>query len=686
MKENAVNLNNKIRSYFAIALFSLVGFYGNVAQAGKVTLSAKEQDIRALIESVSRITGRTFIIDPRVKNQKVTILSREPMEEEEVYQVFLSALRVHGVAAVETGNVTKIVQDQTAKVDSSPVTTGSGSKYDGDEMITTIIRVRNTDAQQLLSVLRTLTPTSGHFTVYRPTNVLIIHDRAANIKRLNKIIQQVDKASNEELEIINLQHAAAGEVVRILESLAKKSSGTKKGGAATAEPRFVADERTNSILLLAGEDSRLRLRSVIAHLDTPLETSGNTKVIHLKNAKAKDLVQVLTGVVESIDTGENKGGATARTRRRSSSTKKDFNIEAHEDTNSLVITATPDIMKSIEVVIRQLDIARSQVHVEAIIVEFSENLAKRLGIQWLFGGDNSPGGYISMSDPNIAAVASAAADGNESALIPLLNGVRGIAAGVGSFSENGFSFGALINAIAEDSDTNILSTPSLMTMDNEEASISIGEEVPVLTGQSLGSNNANPFSQVNRQDIGIKLKIKPQINSGDAVRLEIEQEVSALAGNTGIDITIAQRKIQTTIMVDNGQTIVLGGLIDDSVIETVDKVPLLGDIPLFGHLFRSQSSQKTKRNLMVFIRPTIIHDPKSSNLISSQKYNYMRGLQIESRQRGINLMMNRQVTVMPEYDEDMIIPPTFDEVMKKNRAQEEVRVLEESKASEIDKF
>ncbi|MEM9101228.1 MAG: type II secretion system secretin GspD [Pseudomonadota bacterium] len=635
------------------------------AHAAKQTFNAKDMDIRALIETVSRITGKTIIIDPRVKNQKVTILSQEPLSEDEIYDTFLSVLRVHGFSAVQTGKVTKIVQDQTAKSDYSPVVTDNNSGFKGDKMITRIVKVKNTDASQLVSVLRTLIPQQGHFAVYRPTNVLIIHDRAANIERIVKIIGQVDKASNEEIEIINLEHAAASEVVRILESLSKKTASKGKTATSGTQPRFVADERTNSILLTADNNTRLKMRSIIAHLDTPLESTGNTQVFYLKYADGKDLVQVLTGVVESIGQ-EKKAGASksTNTRRRSSNTNKDFNIEAHEATNSLVVTATPDVMRSIEGVIRQLDIARHQVMVEAIIAELSEDFTRRLGIQWLFGGDGTaPAGVIGGDADGvpIAAIAGAALSENEDALAQALSGIQGITAGVGNIVDGSFSFAALIEALAADTDTNLLSTPSLMTMDNEEASISVGEQLPIITGSTLGSNNSNPFTQVSRQDVGVKLKVTPQINEGTAVKLQIEQEVSAQSGATSVDITIRQRKINTTVLVPDGQIIVLGGLIDDSINQSQTKVPLLGDIPLIGNLFRTQSSRIRKNNLVVFLRPTIIKDRATMNSISSQKYNYIRGLQMKTKAEGVNLFFGAEHMVLPEIDEVLTLPPTFEE-------------------------
>jgi len=663
--------------------------------AAKATLNLKQTDIEVFIESVSRITGKTFIIDPRVKNKKVTVISQHEMDEEEIFALFLSVLQVHQFSAVETNGIYKIEQLQAAKQDSVPVYTEGGKQYKGDQVITRVIKVDNIDVAQLVPLLRTLVSTQGHMAQYKPTNVMVIHDTAANLERIVKIIRQIDKESNEEIEVIPMQHASASEVVRILESL-EKQSGAAKGPEAN-KPKFVADERTNSILLSADKKASLRLRSLIARLDSDVSDSGNTKVIYLKYANAEELATLLEGVGESIEQDEAKDKAKSRRGNKA------YSIKAHQETNSLVITAAPDIMRSFESVINQLDLRRKQVHVEAIIVEISDTKVKELGVQWATkaglvnftnsnpslaqvgggviaaNGQEATGDTITRTDP-VTGVTTVTEPGNTggdggAALGQVLAGVTGALFG---FTDDE-SWAGLLKALASDTDSNVLSTPSLTTLDNEEATISIGQEIPVITGSTLGNNNSNPFQSVDRKDVGIKLKITPQINEGDGVILKIEQEVSSIAGATGADIVTNKRQINTTVLAGDGQTIVLGGLIDDDIQESAQKVPLLGDIPLLGYLFSSRATTKVKRNLMVFIRPTILDDTAGIDAVSSRKYNYMRAQQLDWQARGISLMPMTDAETLPEWDDALALPPSYEETLKKHDLQnQEDSVDEES--------
>lgn len=670
------------RSVIASAL--LVGSLGVASfaptvDAGQAILNLKDADIRVVIEQVSKLTGKTFVLDPRVQGQKITILSQHMMDEKEIYDTFLTILKVYGFAAVETNGIVKIVQEQTARQDSVPVAGPESSKrYRGDEMITRVIKVEHVDANQLVPVLRVLVPQQGHMAPYARTNVLVINDSAANIERLVEIIRQIDKASEEEVEIIPLKHASADEIVRILENLDRQGA---KAEDPINKPRFTADVRTNSILLSAAGKARLKLRGMIAQLDQPVASGGNTKVIYLHYAKAEDVAKVLTGVsqqLEKQEEGKKSEGGGGRGRNG-----ENFSIDSHEDTNALVITAPPDMMRSLEAVIRQLDIRRAQVHVEAMIVEISDNKAKELGVQWLFADRSDdatrPLGVINYTNtgPGIGQIAGAALqqrgqegtsttviapDGtrtttttpsngdNGAALGQVLGSLQGIGMGLGRIKDNGFSFGAFIRALGSNTDSNVLSMPSVTTLDNEEAEFLAGQEVPVITGSTLGGNNQNPFQQVDRKEIGIKLKLKPQINEGDAVKLTIEQEVSNIAGTTGVDIITNKRSIKNSVLVEDGDTIVLGGLVDDDVQESVQKVPILGDIPLLGHLFKSQKSTKVKRNLLVFIRPTIIRDAESMSQLSARKYDSMRKVQLEAQDDGINLMPGEDTALMPEWE------------------------------------
>jgi len=656
--------------------------FSNQVNADKATINQKETDIGVFIEMVSRLTGKTFIIDPRVRNKKITVISQHAMDEDEIFALFLSVLKVHQFSAVKTGGIYKIEQMQTAKQDSVEVY-DENKKYLGDQLVTRVIKVDNVDVGMLVPLLRTLIPQQGHMAQYKPTNVIVIHDSAANLERIVKIIRKIDKESNEEIEVIEVEHASATEIVRILEALEKQNRGAKK--AVSNKPKFVADERTNSILLSADKKSSMRLRALIAQLDSPIKNAGNTKVKHLRYAKAEDLASLLEGVADSLETEgskKKKGGS-----RRGSN--KLYSIKAHAETNSLVITAPPDIMKSFDSVINQLDIRRQQVNVEAIIVEISENLNKELGVQWI-----SQAGLINFSNssPSVSNVlggliSNRGQEGTKT--VQVIDGVStttetpnqgdngvglgqsiaGVTGALLGYSSND-SWGALLKLLASDTESNVLSTPNITTLDNEEAIISIGQEIPIITGSQLGSSNANPFQSVERLDVGIKLKITPQINEGNSVVLEIEQEVSGIAGSTSVDVITNKRKIKTVVMVDSGQTIVLGGLIDNDVQESSQKVPILGDIPIIGNLFKSSVTTKRKTNLMVFIRPVIVTDRDDISRLSSKKYQYMRTLQLDQKMRGISLMPFTDPAVLPEWDESLTLPPSYKDTVKENEVED----------------
>jgi len=668
-----------ITQKLTLAVLGLILVVGSV-QADKATINQKETDIEVFIEMVSRLTGKTFIVDPRVRNKKVTVIAQHEMDEDEIFALFLSVLKVHQFSAVKTDGIYKIQQLQSAKQDSVDVY-NEGETYSGDQLVTRVIKVDNVDVGLLVPLLRTLIPQQGHMAQYKPTNVIVIHDSSANLDRIVKIIRKIDKESNEEIEVIELEHASATEIVRILENI-EKQSGAKKASDVN-KPKFVADERTNSILLSADKKSSLRLKALIAQLDLPIKNAGNTKVRHLRYAKAEDLATLLEGVADSLETDDQKKSSGSRR-----GSNKLYSIKAHTETNALVITAPPDIMKSFDSVINQLDIRRQQVHVEAIIVEISEALNKELGVQWV-----SDKGIINYSNTNPSATSLLAGvmsnrgqDGTVTTSIidgvpttqesrnqgdnglGIAQAISGLTGALFGFSD-GKSWAGLLKMLATDTESNVLSTPSLTTLDNEEATISIGQEIPVITGsQQSSGGNQNPFNSVDRLDVGIKLKITPQINEGDAVVLTIEQEVSGIAGATAVDVITNKRQINTTVLVNSGQTIVLGGLIDNDVQESEQKIPLLGDIPWLGKLFSSTGTKKRKTNLMVFIRPTIITDHAGSDNISSRKYNYMRALQQDKKMRGISLMPFTDPAELPEWDDALSLPPSYDEVNKDDAA------------------
>ena len=659
-------------------------------------LNVRNADIQEVIETVAKITGKTIIPDPRVKGQKVTIITSGDVDytKEQIYNIFITALQIHKFQAIEVNGVVKIIQDQQARSEYSPVNVQNPTEY-GDRYITQVIPVQNVNAQQIMNVLRPLvSPASGHLFAVQGTNTLILHDSASNVRRINEIIERTDKANDEEIEVIQLEHASASEIVRILESLNRGQQQQQVNQV--QEPRFVADERTNSILLSAGDRQRVRLRALINSLDRPLNTAGNTKTVFLKYAKADKVAEVLSGIGEIKQ--KEEAAATGQAAGARAASKSLYSIQSHEETNALVLTAPPDIMREFDSVIRSLDIRRKQVHVEAIIVEISDTKAKELGIQWLFspsGSGTQPAGIINFGNTGttigeVAAGVQAArgtteetvvldpvtglptgevisrniGGDNGAALGQVLSGLQGVGLGVARTSTSGLSWGAFIKALEGVTDSNTLARPSVTTLDNVEAIFKAGQEIPIITGSTLGNNNSNPFQQVERKDVGVMLKLKPQINEGNYVRLDIEQEVSSIAGSTAVDVVTNKREVKTSILVPDGGLVVLGGLIDDDIQESSQKVPLLGDIPLVGNLFKSQRTQKIKRNLMVFIHPTVLKDDQEIRELSSAKYSYMRAEQLKKAANGIPLMPEENSTVLPTYDEALVLPPSFEEYLE----------------------
>lgn len=632
----------------------LVVLMAPVANAAETsTLNFKGADIKAVISTIAEVTGKNFIVDPRVKG-KVTLISNRAMDKGEVYQVFLSILEVHGYTAIPSGEAIKIVPDADAKHSAMPFASKRKPGI-GDDAVTRVIQVEHVTAAQLVPILRPLVPPQGHLAAYPQSNVLIISDRSANIARLVKIIKRIDQPTSGEIEIVQLENAAAADLVRVLTSLQQQAS---KKSPKTSKPLLVADERTNSILIGGDRSARLQLRAIISHLDTPSEIVGDTHVIYLRYAKAKDLVPVLTGVQDTKQKRGVKGKVAA------SVANQPFNVQADESTNALVITAAPAVFRSLESVIRQLDIRRAQVLVEAIIAEVSSDRAAELGVEWLFdgsGGDN-PVGAINFG--TITGVAAGAAGGG--ALGAASSVGPGATLGFGRFGSNSFNFAGLIRALESTGTTNVLSTPNLVTMDNEEAEIFVGEELSIPTGSftSTGSTTStvNPFTTFERKQLGIRLKVKPSINEGDAIRLDIEQSVDGIsAGAAGEgNIVTSERSIKTTVVVDDGKVLVLGGLIKDDLLETTSKVPFLGDLPLLGVLFRSKTVRKIKTNLMVFLRPTILRTKDDSLNLTRSKYNFIRNKQQALDELGVNLLSGENHPLLPEPTEFLELPSPFD--------------------------
>ena len=598
------------------------------ANADEITLNLKDADIRALISTVSKFTGKNFIIDPRVK-AKVTVISANTLTPEAVYEVFLSVLQVHGYAAVPTGSVIKIVPEVNAKQGPLPLAS-SKQVYPQDELVTKIIQLDHVPASQLVPILRPLVPQQGHLAAYNPTNTLIITDHAGNIQRLMRIISGVDRPDSDELEIIPLKHASASELVRILNSL----NTTGAGKDATKKVMLAADDRTNSILVTGDRASRMKTRATISYLDTPLEDGGgNTHVIYLKYAKAENLVTILTGLKEQGAKSAVAKGKPAPAKVTSGTMiSQNAIIQADEETNALIITADPNTLKNLKAVIRQLDIRRAQVLIEAIIAEITTSNDKEIGVGIAVDGSQKTDGALPVGLSNFAGIGElllATIGGTTPTTLP-----SGLSFGIGEERSNGVRYGALLRALQTDQNTNILSTPNIVTLDNEEAELIVGQNLPFVTGSFTGTGSTdptNPFQTIERQDVGLTLKVTPQINEGDTVKLVLEQETSSvIPGTVEQGIATRKRAIKTSVLVDDGGILILGGLIQEEVTDTESKVPLLGDIPLLGALFRSQGTTKSKQNLMVFLRPSILRDNKDAALVTSEKYNYLRGIESEA--------------------------------------------------------
>ena len=591
-----------------------------------VTINMRDADIRAFISDISSLTGKTFIVDPRI-NAKVTIISREDLSIEEAYEVMLSVLAVHGYSAIEQDNATKIVPEITGR---QAFNSFSRPNSPSDKLVTDIIRPKFAAVNSLISILRPIMSTQGHIAVYEPTNSLIIADRAGNVKKLTAIINELDKTPGETYEIIKLSYSSSKEVSKIIDKIFNENSGGMNPNQFTS----YSIDRINSILLVGDIPIVNRMKNLIQNLDTEQTSSSTLKVKYLKYADAKSLEKILKNLSENLSGDKSKSKILT-------------SIEAHEGTNSLVISADPEVMLALEDVISNLDIKRAQVLVEAIIVEISDTLAKELGVQILFSGEGSNTPIISQRfgnpNPDLTAIVGGevynTTSGSSSlpAAAQSLLTLDGFAAGVGKYKKDKESFAAILNVLRKDTDSNVLSTPSILTMDNEESSIIVGQEIPITTGESLGTDNSNPFRTVSREEVGVKLLVKPQINEGNSIRLDIEQEVSSVYGPLLIgasEIATNKREIKTVVMVEDTEIIVLGGLISDDVQESERKVPLLGDIPLLGRLFKSTTTSRSKKNLVVFLKPTIVRDVADMQLITNKKYNLLKAEQLLKTERG----------------------------------------------------
>ena len=644
---------------------------------GTHTLNLKDADIQVLIATVSEITGKNFIVGPNVQG-KVTVVSATPMKPNEIYDTFLSVLRVNGYAAIQSGSMIKIVPEATAQQDGSAGLDGAGRLHETDELVTQIVPVKHVSATELVPILRPLMPQGAQMIAHPGSNSLVISDRAGNVQRLVSIIGRIDTVSDNGVEMIPLQHANAAEMARTLSQL-NDARGTELNADA---PKVFADERTNSILLSGGKSGRLRMRALVTHLDTPIASGGDTNVVYLHYANAKDLVPILRGVAATL-TNEGpavKAPAAAGVAGDGAAGGSSVAmIQSHDDNNALIISAPPAVFRALQDIIRRLDVRRAQVLIEAVIAEVSEETANELGVQWqlplgtnnhVIGGTNFSSGNSSAGGNNILDAAQNPLGVGNGFNLGYINGTVTIG------NTKIFQLGALVTALRSNGKNNVLSTPTVMTLDNKEAVIKVGQEVPFLTGayQTTASSAvtsgaggatttgiANPFQTIQRKDVGLTLTVTPHINEGDSVKLEIHQEVSSLAPpvSGASDLVTNKREVQTTVLIKDNSVFVIGGLISDSVKDNAQSVPGLGRIPLLGNLFRYRSNDHTKQNLMVFLHPRILRDPESEASVSSERYNFIRSEQIQMLQNNEVITPHRDMPLLPDV-RDFLASPALD--------------------------
>ncbi len=601
-----------------------------------ITPNFQDTDIRTVTQSVMAVTGRNVIIDPRI-NARVTLYSNTPVSPEGFYELYLATLQVHGYAVAETGNTVRVIPDATARQvpsDDSDVL---------DAFVTRTIRVDNVGAAQLVPILRPLIAQIAHFAAHPESNMLIISDRAGNVDRIAEIIRRMDVAGRNDVEVIRLENATAGDVVATMQSLASTAAAGQGAPAAS----FIADARTNSILLSGTEPARLRYRAVIVHLDTPIENGTATEVRYLQYSDAEELASNLA---------QQFGGTAASEGTPGTLGADGVTIWSDTATNALVISAPPKLRQDIMGIIDQIDIPRDQVLVEAIIVELSESKEAELGITWIAegSGSNSPIAVTNLRTNGIVQLAQSVGSG-QTPNVGII--AEGLTAGIGQISDSGTSWAALMSTLRGDSNNNIISTPRLVALDNEEAEIKVGQEVPFLTGQftntGAAAGSVNPFQTIQREEVGTSLRITPQINDSAGMILTIEQETSSVEfGSSGaVDLITNSRSISTSVFVENGQILVLGGMTDDELREAEKRVPGLGRVPGFGWLFKNRSANRVRNNLYVFIRPTILRDANDARTVTSENYRNAREAQMLQAEEPIPLLRREVRPVLPEVPE-----------------------------------
>ncbi|WOX05565.1 type II secretion system secretin GspD [Microbulbifer pacificus] len=625
----------------------------------RVTLSLDNADIRDLINWAADFTGKNIIVHPNVKG-KVTVVAGDPMTHEQAFDVFMSVLQVNGFSLVEQGDAWKVVPDALAKQQAIPVVDDL-TRAPGEALVVRTVKIENISAAQLIAMLRPLIPQTGHLAAYADTNTLIVADRAANIEQIVRLIKQLDRAGAIDIELVPLEFASAKEVKQVINELLQ--GGGKQAGSDVQPLRIAVDERSNAILLTGDPVVRQQLKKVIERLDQPLSGEGNTAVVYVQYASAADLKPILEGMSGSIQ----------KTEKDQQVADVEVSIQVNEELNALVLTAPPSLLETMKGVIAKLDVRRAQVLIEAIIVEVTEGTGNKLGVKWIAGNnDDVFAGFENdfAETPIIDDDGNVLSEYNPFSLSPLNLARSGLNLGF----LTGTDVRVAINAMASENNANILSTPTIMALDNEEAEILVGQNVPFITGEQLlsGSNN-DPFTTIQRQDVGTTLKVTPRVNNNNSVTLEIEQKVENVLPVTGqaADIITSKREIRTKVLIDDGAILVLGGLIEDKVTEINQKVPLLGDIPGIGRLFRNSDKSVDKTNLMVFLRPRILSNQVAGYEETRRRYRDMQEKQLQLRDNTSRVWDWNRGEVLPDllppaaiYEQQEEVPPLEPEDFK----------------------
>jgi len=621
MKVGHVNMRSSLLKW-SLSLILSLSFVAEAMAADMVKINFRDADIRSVIESVAEITGESFVLDPRVKG-KVTIISPETIEKSLLYEAILSAIQVQGYQAVRDGAVTRVLPfNQSFNL------AGGGQS----ELVTEILKVRFVQAATLIPVLKPLMSNGARVQAYNQSNYLVVSDIRSNVERLKMLLNELDDPDQTAVEVITLEHISAAEAVHIAGQLKQLQK---------QELSLVEDDLNNRVIVSGPGSARTAFREMLKSLDVPLSSKGSVEVIYLNYSRASELKPVLDGLLTSEILLRLAGETSGKGKKGGA--KASYKVEIDELNNALILAAPAAVIREVKSIVEKLDISRPQVLIEAVIAQLSEGQAKKLGVDILFTSKDT-GGYLTNFDGLLGSLVGAGLGGtpDSATLNTLIGGIPNspVAFG-GEFNPNtGKGMGLLVQALKNDSDTNILSTPSVVTLDNEEASLSSGKEVPFQTGtyanSNSGSSSSNPFTTFNREEVGILLKVKPQISKGNAVRLEIEQESSKVeaGGKEGLQTT-TKNTIKTNVMIEDGELLILGGLIEDTYTQSESKVPLLGDIPLLGRLFKSVSKSKDKQVLMMFIRPTIIRNPEDAKNLSDERFQHLISRDLDGKKKSL---------------------------------------------------